>query len=97
MAKKKKSRIGKSEIKVLKVLYNIDNYTHKNLVAEKSKLPKNQTSQILKNLKRKGLSGDRKTIYGFNQWHLTKKGYKKLVKNKHIIPKHNKKYDRWSE
>ncbi len=94
---KKQIRIGKSEVKVLKALYSIDNYTNKNFVAEKAKLPKSQTYQILRNLKRKGLSGDRTTMFDFNQWYLTKKGYKKLVKNKHILPKHRKKYDRWLE
>ena len=97
MKKEKHVRLGKAEIKVLKSLYNIDGYTTKSFVAEKAKLSKSQTYQVLKNLEKKGLSGDQKTMYNFNEWYLTKKGFKKLVKNKHIIPKHHKKYDRWLE
>ena len=97
MNKKKTVRLGKSEIKVLKALYKIDNYATKNFVAETSKISKNQTHQILKNLKKKGFAGDQKTIFNFNEHYLTKKGFKKMVKDKHIIPKNNKKYDRWLE
>lgn len=96
MKEKKTVRLGKSEVKVLKALYKIDNYTNSGFVAEKSKIPKNQTYQILRNLQKKGLSGKRSdTVFGVNQHYLTEKGFKKLVKNKHITPKHNKKYDRW--
>ena len=95
MKEKKIVRLGKTEVKVLKALYKIDNYTTKSFVAEKSNVPKNQTYQVLKNLEKKGFSATESTVFGFNQWYLTKKGFKRLVKNKHIIPKHHKKYDRW--
>ncbi len=70
----KSIRIGKSEFKVLQALYKIDDYTTSKYVAEKSKIPKNQTDKILKSLKKKRLVKSKK-----QEWNLTKKGFKKFI------------------
>ncbi|KKN38236.1 hypothetical protein LCGC14_0755440 [marine sediment metagenome] len=74
-----KIRIGKSELEVLKILYKINEYTTSKYISERSKIPKNQTAQILKNLKKKGLVKLRK-----RKWYLTKKGKKAFIDNFNI-------------